>query len=250
MATRRIKKVSGNLTITDENIDRYLDLEHIGGDLAVGGQGGFVFPRLAEVGGHFVDCGGNEFPMLHKICGDFEYAAKSSLPFLLSVGGGVQINFKDACLPRLKEIHGSLWIEGFNADLPGLVTVGGSVAIRADRAKLPKLGRVYKFLEVSVPDVSLPELAYVAGALMVGDITGGVHCPRLKRIDGELFVSAPELHLPFLDSIGGELKIENWMPSAKNFPLLTTVNKGPWILGGKVTPSADMSTLFGMSLAF
>ena len=112
-------KIIGNLTITNENYEKYKGITEVSGYVDIRAENASL-PALTEVSGS-VDI----------------RAENASLP-ALTKSGSVDIRAENASLPALTK-SGSVYIRAENASLPALTEVSGSVDIRAENASLPAL---------------------------------------------------------------------------------------------------------------
>src|SRR3990167_5335293 len=97
-------KHTGNLTITDQNLETCLVLAQVTGALYVEAEGA-QFPKLAEV------------------------------------TGALYVRAKGAQFPELAEVTGALSVEAEGAQFPELAEVTGALYVQAEGAQFPKLGR-------------------------------------------------------------------------------------------------------------
>src|SRR3990167_3502526 len=98
-------KHTGNLTITDQNLETCLVLAQVTGALSVEAEGA-QFPALAEV------------------------------------TGALYVRAEGAQFPALAEVTGALSVEAEGAKFPELAEVTGALYVQAEGAQFPKLGRV------------------------------------------------------------------------------------------------------------
>jgi hypothetical protein len=93
----------GNLIITADNAEKYVELTEVTGWLRISSEA--QFPALTSVGGGLEIKAEAQFPALTSVGGGLEIKAEAQFPALTSVGGGLEIK-AEAQLPALTVAHG------------------------------------------------------------------------------------------------------------------------------------------------